>query len=129
MVAIALGTVWLVFMRPLIALGQQKENVANFTTYGKLLAEYKESHGVFPKRLGDAVYLDWFNGRDSWGNNIVFISNGDTFVIVSCGRDGKPDGTNYFALEVPRFPDDELCSNANIDQILTDAGWYRACAK
>jgi hypothetical protein len=120
---------WIFVARPFIHRGRQVSNCANLWTFGRCLHEYKEKHGNYPARLADGIPLDWFDGRDSWGNDILYLSDGTSFVLVSCGSDGKPDGINYLAIHPSDRRPEEDCDDATVDQILTDTGWYRACGK
>lgn len=117
---------------PFLKWQNQVANAANFGTVRGELIEYYEDHGEYPMNLADGVEkLSWFDGRDSWGNRILYMSDGRIFIMVSLGKDGRPDGTNYLAarLKAPIYDSDPACSEFKTDQILTDRGWYRACGK
>ena len=76
--------------------------------------------------------------RDGWGHEVLYLTDGRGFVIVSPGRDGKPDREGYEDLlasapapadqpgrEGPR----DICGFFDADEVLTDRGWVAACGE
>ncbi len=120
------------WVRPFWSRVRQIENAANFQTFRAALEHYYDENGKYPTRVEDALReFSWFSGRDSWRNPVFYISDGKIYILVSLGRDGLPDGTNYLqARQEPRLLDSErTCVDFDTDQILTDKGWVRACGK
>ena len=64
-----------------------------------------------------------------WGHPVRYLQSDEHYLLVSLGRDGRPDFDDYASLilEVPREVD--ICLRWNADQILTDAGWHQRCGK
>lgn len=96
------------------------------------LHEYHEQLGSYPLKLEQVTgEIEWFLPADRWGTPLVYLSSGDSFVLVSMGLGGQPDGDNYLAtrLQTPRRRAPGECSDPQIDQIVTDQGWYRECGK
>lgn len=120
------------WVRPFRDRVRQIENAANFQTFKSVLEHYYAENGEYPPRIDDALReLGWYSGRDSWGNPVLYSSDGQIYILVSLGRDGLPDGTNYLmARQEVRLVDSErTCVDFDADQILTDRGWVRACGK
>ena len=111
--------------------GNQIRSLIALQRYQKFLVEYAAANGgAYPEQL-EVVYRpeEGFEGLDGWGNPILYLSDGSYYVLVSCGRDGKPDGLNYVALRNEPRLENPNCEDLDLDQVLTDQGWYRACGK
>jgi type II secretory pathway pseudopilin PulG len=129
---LAVGVVYLWIYRPLQLRFKQIKNVANFQSYASALEIYRQAHGRYPSSLvaGESV-PDWFDGRDSWGNPVVYLSDGAQYLLVSVGRDGRPDGENWLEMRLSSKQGGVRDASCELfrDQILSDKGWYRACGK
>ncbi len=120
------------WIRPFLGRARQIENVVHFEALSRELVRCYEENGRYPADLHAALgHLDWFEGKDSWGNSLFYMSDAELFLLVSLGSDGRPDGTNYLNARkdnsLPGFA--RPCENFEADQILSDKGWYRACGK
>ncbi len=123
---------WLVVIRPTMHSLRQVGVLTDLVTYTWALSEYYEQHGSYPLELEQATSaIEWFSPIDRWGTPIVYLSNGDGFVLASMGMRGQPDGENYLAarMRAPRQRAVEECWDPRVDQIVTDRGWYRGCGK
>jgi hypothetical protein len=132
--AIAYGIV----VRPILAASTQIPNFELMKTYVRGLEAYKQQQGFYPERLSDAVReRPVFGhpieiGQDLWGHPLSYRRDGGMFLLVSFGRDGTPDGTDYGSLTpstVWRQDEAKACKNPDADQVVSEKGWLRACAK
>jgi hypothetical protein len=64
--------------------------------------------------------------RDAWGHPLRYFSDGSIFLLVSVGRDGEPDGTEYHELRKPGEPVD-ICDHPDADVVVSDLGWHSVC--
>ena len=108
--------------------------MTDLMAYSRALRGYHEQHGSYPLELEEATgSIDWYSPIDRWGTPIVYLSSGEGFVLASMGLGGQPDGENYLAVRMldPRLQGAAAgeCSNPQVDQIITDRGWYRGCGK
>ncbi len=126
------GAAWVVVIRPTMHSLRQVGVLTDLVAYTEALREYHEQHGGYPLELEEAAgVIEWFSPIDRWGTPIVYLSDGDGFVLASMGMGGQPDGENYLAtrMRAPRRQSAEECLNPRVDQIVTDRGWYRGCGK
>ncbi|MDX2000728.1 MAG: hypothetical protein SF066_23645 [Thermoanaerobaculia bacterium] len=70
-----------------------------------------------PKRLTDA-----------FGRRLLYLSESDRYLLISLGRDGESDGTNYWAAR-NRQEIYLRCAGLDSDQFVSDRGWHRRCGK
>lgn len=125
---------YLSFFRPLLLRGSQISTHARASGLWKLLISYREKHGAYPLVLSDLVEVsakESLELKDSWGNPLYFESDGTYFILVSYGRDGKPDGTDYHALrlEGEHPPGWDIKGQWNADLVYSDMGWHRLAGK
>jgi hypothetical protein len=62
----------------------------------------------------------------------MYQSRGTAFILVSFGRDNKPDGIDYWKMREINEQDSEkrlTCYHPNADQVISDLGIHRACFK
>lgn len=59
---------------------------------------------------------------------MLYLSDGRSFLLVAFGRDGLPDGTNYWAV-LQRENPVLSCRGLNSDQFVSDRGSHRRCGK
>jgi hypothetical protein len=116
----------------------QIQNFELMKKYVRDLEAYRQKQGSYPDRLSEAVReRPVFGhpieiGQDLWGHSLSYRKDGSGFLLVSFGRGGKPDGTDYGSLtpsEVWRKDEAEACKNPDADQVVSEKGWLRACAK
>ena len=114
---------------------QQIDNLERAKCYMRALDGYRTSHGRYPTRLPDVYTFlrrecDAELGIDIWGNSFGYESNGEQFVLVSFGRDGKPDSRDYWPYRsTPTTPPRRICGSPNMDQVMSDLGVHQACYK
>jgi len=120
-------------LRPRLLAGRQIRTHAVVTAVGASLNVYREENGRYPTDLALALP----EGRepteylvDPWGHALWYESNGASFLVVSYGRDGKSDGTDYQAVRAaaPRM-NRQICQDYDADEVISDAGWHRTCGK
>lgn len=97
-----------------------------------LVQRYRKQSGRFPGLLSEIVATpNQDRLRDAWGHEFHYETRGDAFVLVSFGRDGEPDGTDYWALRgAGDHPDDwQICGEFDRDEVVSDVGYLRVCGK
>jgi len=128
--AVAYGMI----LRPRILLARQIANHGSCQAVDASLRTYFEANHRYPIDLSDAVLSQRQGAKllsDAWGNKLAYQSDGGTFVLVSYGRDGKPDGNDYRALRAlgDHPPGFDICGNYDADEVMSDRGWHRLCGK
>src|SRR5262249_18790550 len=115
------------FVRPRLLYLRQLSNHEACRTEDRRIREYRERFGRFPKVLDEVSVAG--PPVDGWGHDFHYESNGAAFVLVSFGRDGKPDGTDYWQLrETGDHPSGwNICGTFDADEVMSDTGWQRAC--
>lgn len=96
----------------------------------KDVLSFRESTGQAPLDL-----RQWLRSRgeeergwSAWGYPVGYLSDGDLFLIVIFGSDGRPDGENYLAMR--KFKEKKrVCGDASQDIVCSDLGVHRACLK
>ncbi|HEV8269219.1 MAG TPA: type II secretion system protein GspG, partial [Thermoanaerobaculia bacterium] len=78
------------FEKQVLTAGRIRDLAAN-------IEAYKEEKGQFPATLEDAeldnaAAVDQRRVQDGWGRRMLYYHTGASYVLVSFGRDGKPDG-------------------------------------
>jgi len=117
--------------------GRQVRTYADMRTIVNYLDQYSGSHGRFPTQLSLALPSDLrsYFGADAWGHPYFYEAHTDSFVLVSFGRDGKPDVTDYWSYRqtAPTYRQDPTSANVaclyDADQIVSDRGWHQAAGK
>lgn len=122
------------WLRPVLLKGRQIGNHAHLQGLDACLREYVQLHGQYPRQLIEALPPERRTPEsttDNWGHPFHYSSDGATFLLVSHGRDGKPDGSDYAALRAagPYPPDGLICGKNDADEVMSDLGWHRACGK
>ena len=89
--------------RPPTNLRRQKETAGRMREMSQALEEYQEVWGGFPVPPAGVVdvkflslflvpkFRDTIPMTDAWKNPIRYCSDGDTYLLISFGTDGKPD--------------------------------------
>jgi hypothetical protein len=114
---------------------KQVQNLVLIREYEHGLEAHRARTGSYPVSLADAIQNQPVIGRpipigqDLWGNPMSYSRMADGFLLVSFGRDGKPDGTNYEQLRREGKLDNAPCHDVNADQIVSDRGEHRTCGK
>ena len=119
-------------IRPFNLHGRQITDLVLCRDYVQFIVEYHEAHGQYPPTLLAAVQHDRFEQfgslRNAWGHPLEYQSDGSTFLLVSLGRDGKRDGSDYSALRANKAWA-KVCGDWNADQVFSDQGEHRICGK
>ena len=134
--------VWLELVAPFVARVRQVKTTADMQSLCAILQSYHERHGTYPPRLVNAVEesglalesLIYFRQTvDAWGHRLLYETHGGTgFVLVSYGRDGVPDNTDYWwirSIFTSHRYALEACRNADADIIASDVDFHRTCGK
>jgi hypothetical protein len=115
---------------------QQVHNLEIARSYQRQITAHRDALGRYPESLPRLIEDPWIegegHGQDRWGNDLLYSSGGDWFILVSFGRDGKPDGIDYWE-QRSRLANDrgrvDICGKPNRDQVLTDLGFAQCCGK
>ncbi len=100
-------------------------------TIATLLKQYKEEHGEYPPELRVAI-PEKYPPRilaDGFGLPFLYQSRGDAFILVSLGKNGSPDGIDYWELRESSAPMERVAGQFRADQVLSDRGWHREAGK
>ena len=107
-------------VRPFMLRGTQVANLEHMRRYDLEIRSYWQAHGSFPRS---------FSGLDSWGHPVSYVSDGTQYLLVSYGRGGRPDGSDYTAMRSIGELRNEPCADVNADIIFADRGELRNCGK
>ena len=130
--AVLLGS----FVRRQLLGVKQIRNLELFRLSATTLDEYYKAHGSFPCILSDATSAARWkvvrDGDDYWDFPVRYESRGQSFVLVSYGRDGRSDHLDYWHLRElndnsPRARN--ICFAWDADQVMSDRGFHRCCGK
>lgn len=102
--------------------------------YVEALERHFERAGSYPANLIDSLDPSDIPGgiakgvplRDAWDHPLRYFSDGKIFLLVSVGRDGEPDGEEYYDLRRRGEPRD-ICGEPDSDVVVSDLGWHVAC--
>ncbi len=137
-VAIALiGLFWFGWVYPGVLRAKQVRSLADMQIIWHHVEEHRERTGAYPRALHEVIpgRLAAVLAADGWGGRWLYESDGDRFVLVSYGKDRKPDGTDYWALRESGPTADQDWEAAriaglwNADQVVSDRGWLREAGK
>jgi hypothetical protein len=94
------------------------------------LEDYRKANGEYPRNYRDALPEEhrrfW---SDGFGYPLVYESRPDAFIIVSLGRDGRSDGTDYWELRQVGTQMRDVRGQFAADQVLSDRGWIQEACK
>ena len=112
--ALALGLVyWSVFT--------QIGNCVSVQTAAKQIALHRLIHGSYPESI---------TAKDKWGQDLLYITNGRGFVVVSFGLGGRPDRDDYAEMIGQRAQRrSSNCEWPWTDSVFTDDGAVICCSK
>jgi len=143
LVVVLVALAWLAYgcAIPARERGRQIKTCANMQTLGQLLDDYREKRGGYPKTFAEAIYAGRLNaeenaffrrGVDAWNHPLYYEGRKEGYVLVSFGRDGIPDGLNYWNVResgADLNADLQACKDSRIDLIKSDKLFHRCCAK
>ena len=115
----------------------QINNLELFKSYRQLLRDFKSAHGEYPHYLmelpaGWRVQANGVPAVDYWGYPLYFETRNDSYILISFGRDGKPDRLDYWGLRDGMEPTRSgvtICYDWDADQVVSDRGFHKACGK
>lgn len=117
-------------VRPFLFGMRQVRTIADGRTISICLEDFREKNGNFPSTLASAFPAGQTFRTDGWGNRWVYITDGQGFLLLSLGKDGHPDRTDYV---VPRSSGravfQRTCGRWNADQIISHQGIHQGCGK
>ena len=112
----------------------QQRNQERIEYYLEALASHYEWQGTYPLNLVDSLDPGHIPGgiakglplRDGWDHPLRYFSDGKMFLLVSVGRDGKPDDIEYHELRREGVAIN-VCHRPDADIVASDLGWHVAC--
>jgi hypothetical protein len=112
----------------------QRQNQERLEYYLDALEKHHEWAGTYPLNLVDSLDPGRIPGgvakglplRDAWDHPLRYFSDGKIFLLVSVGRDGKPDDIEYHDLRQEGVATD-VCHQPEADIVVSDLGWHVAC--
>ena len=131
LLVLAAALYYFLVIRPALNRAHQVRSLADMNTIAALLREYKEENGEYPADLREAI-PDRYSPRilaDGFNIPFYFESRDGGFILVSFGKDRKPDGTDYWALRDSSAPMESVAGDFGADQVLSDHGWHREAGK
>jgi len=127
--ALALSTLFYAYwLWPILMRGKQAGTLWDLQRIEEKLKKVQIETGRYPLDLS-RITTDLGMPTDRWGRPWVYLSDGEMFVLVSLGTDGRPDGTNYLGMRAEDGPVENFCPDVNADQVVSDLGWHRRCGK
>jgi hypothetical protein len=115
---------------------KQINNLILFQAYETALQDYYKNHAAYPATLSD-IFPDVYHpncspGIDYWNHALLYEQRSSNYILVSYGRNGKPDGLDYWKMRdavAQGGREEHICGRWNADQVLSDVGWVRVCGK
>ena len=129
---------WVLVLRPMKLRGDQVMNCSELAVHGEAVQRFFKSHGEYPATLEEAIRASGFptrsgGGRDVWGNKLIYRNDGHIFMIVSLGRSGRPDGTDFWHIAgtpvTDRQAEARRCANPDAWAMISGDDRSRACCK
>jgi len=137
--AVALvGVAWGLVLHPMKLRADQVKNCSHLAYCSQLVEQYAKARGRFPESLREALTLAASGtagvpNRDVWGNELVYRTDGKTYMIVSLGRDGEVDGPDPWELRTVPVTDwqaeEQRCADFDADSIVVGGDRSRSCCK
>jgi hypothetical protein len=137
--AIALaGVAWGLVLHPLKLRAAQVKNCSHLAYCSQAVEQYAKAKGRYPESLPEALQFANSNAapvpnRDVWGNELIYRTDGKTFMIVSLGRDGEVDGPDPWELRAVPVSDwqaeEQRCADFDADSIVVGGDRSRSCCK
>lgn len=118
--------------RPFVLGMRQVRTIADGRGIAAQIEQYREEHGRYPLTLATALPPSQSAPlrKDGWGNRWVYITDGSAFLLLSFGRDGKPDRTDYRLLAGQGDIEfRSTCGDWDADQIISNRGIHQGCGK
>jgi Sulfotransferase family len=134
--AIALaGVAWGLVLHPMKLRAAQIKNCSHLAFCSQAVEQYAKVKGRYPESLPEALQFASSNAvpnRDVWGNELIYRTDGQTFMIVSLGRDGEVDGPDPWELRtvpVDWQAEEQRCADFDADSIVVGGDRSRSCCK
>ena len=117
-------------VRPWMLRAKQVRSFSNMALAAHYLHKYKTLSGNYPTDLSTALPEKARSILvDAWGYPLRYYSTGSAFILVSVGKDGKPDFADYWALRSAVQPRSIVSGSWSADQVVSDLGWHRSAGK
>ncbi len=139
--AVALaGVAWGLVLHPMQLRAAQVKNCSHLAYCSQAVEQYAKVNGRYPQTLTEALALAGSRPpevpdpkRDVWGNELVYRTDGKTFMIVSLGRDGEVDNPDHLELRTVAVADwqaeEQRCADFDADSIVVGGDRSRSCCK
>jgi hypothetical protein len=106
MLACVIAAVYAFLVHPVTFRNTRIQNLILMRTYKRAIERFRQVHGFYPPSLQVAIQqadglVDrqlYRSGLDRWGHPVFYSSDGTQYLLVSFGRNGHPDGSNYLVM-------------------------------
>ncbi len=134
------GVAWGFVLHPMKLRAAQIKNCSHLAYCSQVVEQYAKTKGRYPESLPEALALAGSRPpevpdpeRDVWGNELVYRTDGKTFMIVSLGRDGEADNPDHLELRTVPVADwqaeEQRCADFDADSIVVGGDRSRSCCK
>jgi Sulfotransferase family len=133
------GVAWGLVLHPMKLRAAQIKNCSHLAYCSQAVEQYAKTKGRYPESLPEALALAGSRApavpdpkRDVWGNELVYRTDGKTFVIASLGRDGEVDGPDPWELRtvpVDWQAEEQRCADFDADSVVVGGDRSRSCCK
>jgi hypothetical protein len=122
--AVGCVAAYAVAVRPRLLVMRQIANHADCQGWDAWIKGFRQEHGSYPTELPSRAI-------DRWSHPLHYKRMADGYLLISFGRDGKPDGSDYLALRnLGDHPSGyRICGQYDADEVMSDRGWHRVCGK
>jgi hypothetical protein len=122
--AVVLAAAYLLALRPLWQLMKQHRTASDMRVVSTLLHDYRDRHGGYPAELAAALPVDLRRLlSDAWGHPLLYFHTDQQFILVSVGKDGRPDYPDYWAVRATYPHWRRVRDHPESDLVLSDLGW------
>ena len=104
---------------------KQRENAARLREVAAALERFRAERGSYPVALRQAFSAA--EPTDVFGRPLVYRSAETTFLLVSHGRDGIPDGGAYATAGDSEEARSRPCGSLDVDTVVSSYGVGQAC--
>ncbi len=134
------GVAWGLVLHPMQLRAAQIKNCSHLAYCSRAVEQYAKANGRYPETLTEALALANSRApvvpdpkRDVWGNEVLYRTDGKTFMIVSLGRDGEADGPDPWELGTVPVTDlqaeEQRCADFDADSVVVGGDRSHSCCR
>ena len=126
---------WWLLVRPRVIAARQLANWVTIQVSVYSIEQYRKVHGAYPTSLSalaseaSPVAEGNRGSVDTYGHPLHYESDGERFLVVSFGRDGRQDRSAYARVGATPQARSVPCQDPNVDTAFSSDGVFQACAK